>query len=367
MAWDKPSESGNKATNNKDTKRDNDFGLDDLLKRFSQFFGGGNRGLVIGSLLGLILLWGVAGIYQLDQQERAVILRFGKFHSLVTPGLRWNPPVIDKVHKVNVTKVYSEAFMGDMLTSDENIVYLQITVQYRIVGPENFVLKVRNPIASLAHAMESALRHVVGSSVIDEVLTYGRESIAFQVQERLQSYMKLYNTGIHVVGININDASPPKEVKEAFDDVNKALEDEARYINEAESYANEVIPKARGMAKRTLEEAEAYRQQVIARAEGEASRFSQLLVEYDIGKQIMRERLYLETIETVLSKVSKIMLDTGKDSSQLLYLPLDQLTRRSEKELENDTNKTASDLDESTIQELVRRVNNQLNLQRRSR
>lgn len=374
MAWDKPGNSQNKDSKGGRSNESNDWGeginfspMNSFFKKLGGLFGGGKGGSVFVFLVAGVILWSLLGLYQLDQQERAVVLRFGKYHSLVGPGLRWNPRFIDRVHKVNVTKVYSEPYSGHMLTRDENIVLVKIAAQYRINGPREFVLNVRKPINSLRNAMESALRHVVGSSTIDEVITYGREAVAFAVRIRLQEYLDLYQTGILVAQINVNEASPPAEVKEAFDDVNKALEDEARYINEAEAYANEVVPRARGLAKRAEEEAEAYRQRAIARAEGEASRFKQLLLEYDAGKSVLRERLYLETVEEVLHNTSKILIDSGGEGSKLFYLPLDQLLRQSKEKPLGATDGTDL-LDENVINELARRISNRLeNTTRRSR
>lgn len=342
-------------------------GFDRMMRQLNRMISGSSGGTVLLALLAALTFWGLLGFYQLDQQERAVVLRFGKYHDLVMPGLRWNPWLIDRVHKVNVTKVYSESYSGHMLTRDENIVMVRITVQYQIAGPREFVLNVRSPLDSLRDAMESALRHVVGGSVIDEVITYGREAVGVQVHDRLQNYLDLYDTGIRVARTNINEATPPQEVKAAFDDVNKALEDEARYINEAEAYANEVVPRARGMAKRALEEAEGYRQRVIARAQGEANRFNQLLKEYRQGESVMRERLYLEAVEDVLRNTSKILVDSEGGSNQLLYLPLDQLMQqtRTGKDLRQPSDVSSVAMDEDVLNELARRISSRLGAQQR--
>ena len=268
MNWNRP-------TGNGGSDRDRDRGswggrgdssaasLEDLfshgLRQLNNFFGGssgfGPRALFV-ILLVLAAVWGAFGFYQLDAQERAVVLRLGRFHDLVQPGLRWRMLVIDEIYKVNVTKVYSESYDGNMLTKDENIVDVRITFQYRVLDPKSYVLQVRAPISSMRLAAESALRHVVGSAEIDHVITFGREQVALDVRQRMQRYLNRYGTGITLLQVNINEASPPQAVKEAFDDVNKALEDEARYKNEAEAYANEVVPRARGIAKRALEDSQ---------------------------------------------------------------------------------------------------------------
>ena len=226
----------------------------------------------------LALGYGFWGLYQVDQQERGVVFRFGEVRDeVVLPGLHWNPPIIDRVERVNVTRVNDHEHQALMLTEDENIVDIGMTVQYVIDNPVDYLVKVKNPLVSIDHATESALRHVVGSSTMDLVITEGRAALGTEVQDRLQSYLNRYETGILVSTVNIDESGPPQQVQEAFDDVQKAKEDEARYVNEANAYAEEIVPKARGEAQRQIEEANAYRDQVIARAEGEAERFSKLL------------------------------------------------------------------------------------------
>ena len=336
MAWNEPS--GDKKPDTPWDGRRSEPDLEQLLRKFWNFVGGGSggggrsgpitRNFLLLLTLAAVSLWGLFGLYQLDQQERAVILRLGEFHGVTNPGLRWRPPIIDRIYRINVTKIYSEAYDGKMLTEDENIVDVHITVQYRIAVPEDYVLRVRNPIESLRHATESALRHVVGGSNIDQVITFDRERVSADVKERLQNYLNLYGTGISVSQVNINEANPPQQVKAAFDDVNKALEDEARYKNEAEAYANQVVPEARGWALRELQSAEAHRQKVINEAQGEATRFNQLLSEYQKAPDVTRDRLYLDTVETVFSNVSKVMVDVD-EGGNLLYLPLDRLMQPS--------------------------------------
>ena len=339
MNWNRPADSGG---TNRDSWGDRGSAGSNMEDAFAQalqfgrnFFGGGptfNPRSIFAALVAVAAIWGALGFYQLNEQERAVVLRLGRFHSLVQPGLRWRIPVVDKIYKVNVTKVYSESYDGHMLTKDENIVDVRITFQYRVADPKHYVLRVRNPIGSMRLAAESALRHVVGGSVIDHVITFGREQVALAVKQRMQGYLELYQSGIAILQVNINEASPPQAVKEAFDDVNKALEDEARYINEAEAYANEVVPRARGIARRAIEESEAYRVEVIARAEGDVARFSQLLTEYRQAPGVTRQRMYLDAVEEVMGKVSKVVVDVQNGGS-LFYLPLDRLMRASRQAL----------------------------------
>jgi modulator of FtsH protease HflK len=306
-------------------------------------------------IAGAAVVWGLSGFYQIDQQERAVVLRFGEYLETVQPGLQWNPPGIDEVIKVNTTKVRSASMREIMLTQDENIVEVRLSVQYVINDPEKFVLKVRDPERSLQHATQSALRHVVGGTSMDLVLTEGREQIGIEVEDRLQEYLDLYETGILVSKVNVDESKPPSQVQAAFDDVIKAREDEERVKNEAQAYANGIVPEARGGAQRQIEEASAYKEQVIANAEGEAERFTKLLAEYKKAPEVTRERLYLDAMQGVLSNTSKVMVDV-EGGNNVMYLPLDKLAGKS----------TASSLpanmtiDSSNIRELTNAVTEQL-------
>ncbi|MCH1580640.1 MAG: FtsH protease activity modulator HflK [Luminiphilus sp.] len=315
--------------------------LDEAFKKLQQsiaglFGGGGRRGgggpakggasnALVGVVLGGVLaVWGLMGFYQLDEQERAVVLRFGEYHATLTPGLQWNPPLIDEVITVNTTKVRAAGLREVMLTQDENIVEVSMSVQYVISDPRDFVLQVRDPEVSLQHAAQSALRHVVGDTTMDLVLTEGRAAIGFEVRDRLQQYLNDYTTGIQVSKINIDESKPPAQVQGAFDDVIKAREDEERVKNEAQSYANGIVPEARGGAQRMLEESNAYRDQVIARADGEAQRFNQLLTEYRKAPQVTRERLYIDSVQSVYANTNKVMVDVD-GGNNVLYLPLDKM------------------------------------------
>lgn len=314
--------------------------LDEAFKKLQQsiagLFGGGRRGgggpakggassALIGVVLGGVLaVWGLMGFYQLDEQERAVVLRFGEYHATLTPGLQWNPPLIDEVIIVNTTKVRAAGLREVMLTQDENIVEVSMSVQYVISDPRDFVLQVRDPEISLQHAAQSALRHVVGDTTMDLVLTEGRAAIGFEVRDRLQQYLNDYTTGIQVSKINIDESKPPAQVQGAFDDVIKAREDEERVKNEAQSYANGIVPEARGGAQRMLEESNAYRDQVIARADGEAQRFNQLLREYRKAPEVTRERLYIDSVQSVYANTNKVMVDVD-GGNNVLYLPLDKM------------------------------------------
>jgi membrane protease subunit HflK len=338
MAWNEPG-GGN---NSRDPWGGGNQGppdLDEALKKLQQRFGGlfggggsggsGGGGSASASVLfvifgGALLIWALMGFYQVDEQERAVVLRFGKYHATARPGLQWNPPLIDEVIRVNTTKVRAASFREIMLTQDENIVEVRMSVQYVIDDVKNFVLEVREPESSLQHAAQSALRHVVGGMTMDLVLTEGRAQIALEVQDRLQDYLTSYTTGIRVSKVNVDDSKPPTQVQAAFDDVIKAREDEERVKNEAQSYANGIVPEARGKAQRAIEEASAYKEEVIANAEGEADRFLNLLAEYRKAPEVTRERLYLDAIQNVFASTSKVMVDV-KGGNNMMYLPLDKL------------------------------------------
>ena len=342
MAWNEPG--GGRDNDPWGGKNQGPPDLDEALKklqeRLNSLFGGGSGGqggngggvkLGMGSIGALAVLavavWALFGFYQVDQQERAVVLRLGVYQQTVMPGLRWAPPIIDDVNIINVTKVRAAASRGQMLTEDENIVDISVSVQYTVSDPANFLLKVKRPELSLEHALESALRHVVGSSKMDQVITEGREQVAIETQARMQNYLTAYQSGIQVAKVNIEDAQPPSQVQDAFDDVTRAKEDRERLKNEAEAYANGIIPEARGAAQRQLEEAQAYKEQVIAKAEGEAQRFSELVAEYKKSPRVTRERLYIDALQELYADSSKVMVDV-ESGNNMMYLPLDKLANQ---------------------------------------
>ena len=369
MAWNEPGGGNN---NSKDPWGGGDQGppdLDEALKKLQEklggLFGGGGaagssgggfsgRAVVVLALVGLAV-WALLGVYQLDEQERGIVLRFGKYNETTQPGLRWNPPLIDDVTRVNITTVRAASFREIMLTQDENIVEVKMSVQYVVTDPKLFVLEVRNPERSLQHAAQSALRHVVGGTSMDLVLTEGRAQIAEDVELRLQEYLDLYQTGIRVSQVTVDESKPPGQVQAAFDDVIKAREDEERVKNEAQAYANGIVPEARGYAQRQLEEANAYKEQVIANAEGEADRFSRLLAEYRKAPEVTRERLYLDALQEVMSNTNKVMVDV-EGGNNVMYLPLDKIASQS-------TGVSSSQrvrVDSSNIRELTNAVAEQL-------
>lgn len=319
--------------------------LDELLRKLSggigRIFGGGRSGGGSGgSASGIVLilvvlvgLWFASGFYVVSEGERGVVQRFGAYTEMTQPGLRWHLPYpIEKTTIVDVQNVRNAQHAGSMLTQDENIVDIEIMVQYRVKDPVAYLFNVANPDApefasatgTLGQVMESALREVVGRNDMDFVLLEGREAIAADTQTLMQQTLDDYQAGLDVVKVNLQRAQAPQAVQGAFADAVRAREDEARFRNEAEAYANTVIPEARGQAARLVEEAAGYRDQVIARSEGEAERFEKLLAEYRKAPDVTRERLYLETIQEVMSRSSKVVVDV-EGGNNLLYLPLDKI------------------------------------------
>ena len=277
------------------------------------------------ALLVLLAIWGLLGVYQVDAKEETVILRLGKYHETVGSGLHWNPPLVDSRTTVSVTEERQYSPRGLMLTTqDENIVEVALSVQYNVESARDFVLSIKSPELSLQLATDSALRHVVGSTGLDGVISTEREQIALATEEKLQNLLNLYSSGINVVKINIEDAKPPNEVKAAYDDVIEAREDLERLVNEAQAYSNGVIPEARGEAQRLREEAQGYLSQVVSKSQGEANRFIKLLTEYQKAPEVTRKRLYIDAIEQVMTNSTKILVDT-ESGNNMLYLPLDKL------------------------------------------
>jgi membrane protease subunit HflK len=329
-----------------------------LGKIFGSGGGGGNNrssgdfsangSMALGLLIAgaALFLWGLTGIYTVDEGNNGVETRFGKFTVITQSGLHWHfPTPIERVDIVNVkqqrfievgyrsvagaeqaaSSIPKEALM---LTADENIVDVRLAVQYQVSNAKDFIFNVHNPIATLKQVTESVQRGVVGNKAMDFVLTEGRSEIVTTIKNEIQEVMNKYHTGILVTGVNLQDAQPPEQVQSAFIDAIKAREDEQRLINEAQAYYNDVVPKARGGAARKIQEAEGYKEQVIAQATGEVSRFSQLLTEYQKTPDIMRKRLYIETMESVLSETNTVMLNVKDVANNMLYLPLDKIMQQ---------------------------------------
>ncbi|MGJ3257421.1 MAG: FtsH protease activity modulator HflK [Alcanivorax sp.] len=343
MAWNEPG--GNKPKDpwgggGDQGPPDLDEALKNLKEKINSVFGGkgGKSGggsssgggspwpvLIIAAVIGVVV-YALVGFFQVDQRERAVVLRFGEYNRTVDPGLRWRAPIIEQYQKVDVEQNRRYDITEAMLTRDTNIVSVTLQVQYQVLDPIPFLLKVARPETILEHATSSALRHVVGSATMDDVLKDNREAIRVKVRERLDEYLNRYDTGLVLKQVVLDQTQAPDAVRDAFDDVSRAKEDEDRFKKEAEAYRNSVIPQARGEGRRLEEEAEAYRNRLIDSAKGDAERFTDLLAEYRKAPEVTRERLYLETMTDVYSSTSKVLVDVDKGNS-LIYLPLEQLVK----------------------------------------
>ena len=291
--------------------------------------GGDGAGLIGIAFVVLVLVVLVMEMFwKIEPAERGVVLRFGKYETTLLPGPHFRfPRPIENVIRVNIDQIRAFPVNATMLTRDENIVDVQIAVQYRLKDVNSYVLEIADPDASVQRVAESAIRDVIGTSTFDFVIGEGRAEIALKAQALMQDMLDDYKSGIAVTSVNLLSANPPEELKVAYDDAIKSREDEQRKINEAEAYRNEVIERAAGDADRVRFEAQAYRAQVVSRAEGDARRFEQLLTEYQKAPEVMRERLYLETMQTVLRNTSKVLTDP-KGGGNMTLLPLDKLLER---------------------------------------
>ena len=343
MAWNEPGGSGSKDPWGDRKNEQGPPDLDEIIKKlqnkFSGLFGGGGgagRKRSTGGGFGLsfiaavvLVIWGLSGIYIVDEGRQGVVLQFGAFRDITNPGPHWYPRFIqsveivdvEQVRSVNLGRVADEALM---LTQDENIIDIKFTVQYKVKDAREYLFNVRDPDATLRQATESAVREIVGKNKLDFVITEGRPEVAARAEKLIQDVLDSYTTGVLVVKLNMQDAQPPQQVQAAFDDAIKAREDEQRQINEAEAYANDIIPRARGTAARRVQEAEAYREEITQKAQGESDRFLKVLTEYSKAPEVTRERLYLEAMESVLANSNKVMIDV-KQGGSLMYLPIDKL------------------------------------------
>jgi len=335
MPWNQPGGDNNKdpwGGGNKNRQGPPD--IDEILKKItgklSGIGGGGGAGKAgSAGLLGLLVLgliiWVASGFYIVNEGERALVLRFGEFNSVTEPGPNWHLPTpIEKVELVDVDQVQSFQMRSTMLTQDENIVDIELAAQYRIKNAEDYIFQVRSPVETLHRAVQSALREAVGKQKMDFVLNEGRPQIASVTKELTQNMLDTYRSGMLITTVNLQQSQPPEQVQDAFNDAIKAREDNVRFVNEAETYSNGIIPQARGEAARVTEQAAAYQEQVVAESQGDASRFSQLRKEYEKAPEVTRKRMYLETVETVFSNTSKVIVDS-KGGNSMMYLPLDKL------------------------------------------
>jgi len=355
MAWDDQGNGKSPWDPNKGQVPDLDQIVEEWQKRFNRLFGVKTSGsgkrrkkppiLLIGLMI--LVVWVLSGLYQIDDSERGVELRFGAYSQTTMPGLKWHLPwPIETVEVVNVNVVNRFKQQTTMLTSDENIVVVDLVVQYRRSNAVDYLFNVRDAEETLGEVSEGAIREVAGKSNLDFILTEGRTETALLTQELIQETLDSYGTGIVVTKVNLQDANFPLQVEAAVQDAIKAREDEVRIAFEAEAYANDVVPKARGEASKMILEAEAYREMVVADAEGEAARFDKLLVEYKKAPKVTRERLYIEAIETVYGNSNKVLLHS-EASGNLMYLPLDKLIEHGKKE-ENETDFRGQPLSQSS-------------------
>ncbi|GAA6939846.1 FtsH protease activity modulator HflK [Helicobacter pylori] len=332
--WDR---SSNSQKDNQQSPPDLEDIFNNLLKKLSGKSGANNTNSSnafsggVGKLLPIaiaagVILWGASGFYTVKEAERGVVLRLGHFHSIEQPGLNWKPTFIDRVIPVNVERVLELKTQGAMLTQDENMVKVEMTVQYRIQDPAKYLFSAVNANDSLNQATDSALRYVIGHMTMNDILTTGRSVVRENTWKALNQIIEPYNMGLEVIDVNFQSARPPEEVKDAFDDAIKAQEDEQRYIREAEAYAREKEPIARGNAQRILEEATAYKDRVVLDAKGEVERFQPLLPEFKAAPDVFRERLYIQSMEKVMANTPKVMLDSGSGNN-LTVLPLEQLLK----------------------------------------
>ncbi len=362
MAWNQPGGNGNRDPWGNRGGQQGPPDLEEVLKKLQAglgrlFGGGGGSGgggrrspglpqFGFGKGLGLVLAaaiigYRVWGFYIVDLPEQGVVLRFGKFVGLSEPGPHWIARPIYSVEKVNVEQVHkaeigfrsaggtssSVAHESLMLTKDENIIDIKFAVLYRVREPDKYLFNVLDPDETLRQATETAVREVVGRSQMDYVLTEGRSEVAAEVETLIQSILEIYGAGFLVTSVNMQDAQPPREVQDAFDDAVKAREDEERFKNEARAYAADIIPKARGDGNAIREQTRAYKQRVIAAAEGETDRFMQVLEQYRKAPDVTRERLYIEAMESVIANSSKVLIDV-EGGNNLMYLPIDKLVER---------------------------------------
>lgn len=347
MAWNEPGGDKNKGskdpwnTGNSGQGSDVDAFLNRLKSNLGRVFGGGDDGGDSGQgsgtggsgpplgliLLGALLVWFVFDSWVLiDERQRGVVLRFGKYERLMTPGPNFKlPRPIESVTKVDATQVRNISDQVRMLTRDENIVLVDFNVQYQVSDPQLYLFGTRDPDDTLRQAAESAVREVMGNSVMDTILSGQRAELAAQASERLQLALDQYRTGLAVSEFNLQNARPPQQVKDAFDDAIIAREDKQRFENDALGYASKQVPEARGAAARIKAESEGYNAQAIARAQGDAERFTLLADEYRKAPAVTRKRLYLETMQEVLASNPKVVAG-NRSGNNVMYLPLDQLS-----------------------------------------
>ncbi|MEN9789751.1 MAG: hypothetical protein RLZZ473_1815 [Pseudomonadota bacterium] len=277
-----------------------------------------------------VLFWAYQSFFTIDQAERGVVQRFGQFVAVRDPGLGFHFWPIERLTKVNTQQVSSVNYTAKVLTQDINLIDMSLAVQYQLRDPVKFLFQVKDPEQTLREVGEMAIREVVGRSTLEEILISKREQATTRTKDLIQRTLDQYGTGIVISSVNLTDIQVPNDVRPSQEDANKAIADKERLVKEAEAYASGILPVAEGAASRQLQEAEGYRAQVVAVAEGEAQRFTQLVSQYEKSPRVTRDRLYIETIENVLGRSQKVVVDT-KGNNQMLYLPLDKLLEQQRK------------------------------------
>ncbi len=370
MAWNDNNNNQNPWGGNNQTPPELDEVIKEFKNKFNGLFGSNKstnssttptspQGSVKFIVIIAALVWMLSGIYIIDPAEKGVVLRFGAFQGETAQGPHWHLPFpIETLSRVNVEQIrtseigYRNVVKGGrnfggnvsseslMLTKDENMIDAKFAVQYKINDVQAYLFNVASPDTTLRQVSESAIRQVVGQNTMDYILTEGRVSIADDIKERSQELLDLYRTGLQITTVNMQDAQPPEQVQAAFSDAVKAREDKQRLINEAQTYANDILPKSRGLAARLLEESKAYKSEVTSKSEGEASRFKQILAEYEKAPAVTKERLYRETMEGVLAATSKVVVDSKANS--MMYLPIDKLINAKQASTQT-TSKTAQE------------------------
>lgn len=343
MAWNEPGNNDKDPWKNKGGKNQGPPDLDELLndlgKKVTGIFGGkttkggsgsGKSFSSIGISILLIVasvVYAFSGFYTIKEAEQGIVLRFGEYAGTVEPGINWKWTFVDRIIPVDMQSTRDMPSSGFMLTKDENVVRVEMQIQYRVVDARKYIFSVTNADDSLNQSLDSALRYVVGHAKMDDILTSGRESIRQSVWEELDKIIEPYNLGLIIVDVNFKDARPPNEVKDAFDDAISAQEDEVRFLREAEAYARGIEPRARGRVKRMEQEAIAYKSRIVLDAQGEVARFEKILPEYQAAPKVTRERLYIATMEKVYGNVSKVMVDV-EGGNNMMYLPLDKIIQQ---------------------------------------
>ena len=343
MAWNEPGNDDKDPWKNKGGKNQGPPDLDELLndlgKKVTGIFGGkttkggsgsGKSFSTIGIYILLIVasvVYAFSGFYTIKEAEQGIVLRFGEYSGTVDPGINWKWTFIDRIIPVDMQSTRDMPSSGFMLTKDENVVRVEMQIQYRVVDARKYIFSVTNADDSLNQSLDSALRYVVGHANMDDILTSGREAIRQSVWQELDKIIEPYNLGLIIVDVNFKDARPPNEVKDAFDDAISAQEDEVRFLREAEAYARGIEPRARGRVKRMEQEAIAYKSRIVLDAQGEVARFEKILPEYQEAPKVTRERLYIATMEKVYGNVSKVMVDV-EGGNNMMYLPLDKIIQQ---------------------------------------